>query len=110
MKHTFIFIIALFFVVSLGCEEKVVLPEACFSVDANEVTIGTPIEFTSCSLNIDSLRWELGDGTIKRDDSFSYTYAEEGSYHVILYAFNKDGETEVTKTISVLVDLGNSEK
>lgn len=82
-------------------------PIASFITDAIDVCIGAPFLFTSTSNpadgTIQSYNWDMADGSIRTLGSFSYTYADTGTYNVSHYIINSFGckSTIATKTIYV---------
>lgn len=82
-------------------------PIASFTTDAIDVCIGAPFLFTSTSNpadgTIQSYSWDLADGSTRTLGSFSYTYADTGTYTVSHFIINSFGckSTIATKTIFV---------
>ena len=82
-------------------------PIASFTTDAIDVCIGAPFLFTSTSNpadgTIQSYSWDLADGSTRTLGSFSYTYADTGTYIVSHYIINSFGckSTIATNTIYV---------
>jgi len=82
-------------------------PIASFTTDAIDVCIGAPFLFTSTSNpadgTIQSYSWDLADGATRTLGSFSYTYADTGTYIVSHFIINSFGckSTIATKTIYV---------
>jgi gliding motility-associated-like protein len=82
-------------------------PIASFTTDAIDVCIGAPFLFTSTSNpadgTIQSYSWDLADGSTRTLNSFSYTYADTGTYVVSHFIINSFGckSTIATKTIYV---------
>jgi gliding motility-associated-like protein len=82
-------------------------PIASFTTDAIDVCIGAPFLFTSTSNpadgTIQSYSWDLADGSTRTLGSFSYTYADTGTYIVSHFIINSFGckSTIATKTIYV---------
>jgi len=69
-----------------------------------EVSTDNPLEvnFTNTSENAESYSWDFGDGESSTEENPVHTYAEAGTYDVVLTATNKDDvSTEATKTIEV---------
>jgi gliding motility-associated-like protein len=82
-------------------------PIASFTTDAIDVCIGAPFLFTSTSNpadgTIQSYSWDMADGATRTLGSFSYTYADTGTYIVSHFIINSFGckSTIATKTIYV---------
>lgn len=82
-------------------------PIASFTTDAIDVCIGAPFLFTSTSNpadgTIQSYSWDMADGSTRTLGSFSYTYADTGTYIVSHFIVNSFGckSTIATKTIYV---------
>ena len=61
-------------------------PQASFTTDFIDVCIGSPFLFTSTSNGADGTisqyQWNMGDGAVRTLGSFSYTYADTGTYQV----------------------------
>jgi PKD repeat protein len=62
--------------------EEVTTPEADFSYTADELTV----KFVNSSLNADSFSWDFGDTNTSTESDPIHTYAENGTYHVVLEA------------------------
>ncbi|NBX10635.1 MAG: PKD domain-containing protein, partial [Chitinophagaceae bacterium] len=82
-------------------------PQASFTTDFIDVCIGSPFLFTSTSNGADGsisqYHWAMGDGSVRTLSSFSYTYADTGTYQVSHYIVNNFGcsSNVVTKTVYV---------
>jgi len=82
-------------------------PIASFITDAIDVCIGAPFLFTSTSNpadgTIQSYSWDMADGATRTLGSFSYTYADTGTYVVSHFIVNSFGckSTIATKTVYV---------
>jgi gliding motility-associated-like protein len=91
-------------------------PVGAFVTNPDEVCVGSPIQFTNTSDPADgtlqSLAWDMGDGTTRNSESFTYTYARTGNYTVNLTITNSLGckSSVATKLISInpypVVDAG----
>ncbi|UTW63907.1 PKD domain-containing protein [bacterium SCSIO 12741] len=74
-------------------------PEACIDASSNEVLVGEPVVFNSCSKRTSGVDWEYevydsywGVQTeYEYESSFSHTYNHPGSYLVKLKAYSRDG-------------------
>lgn len=82
-------------------------PQASFTTDFIDVCVGNPFLFTSTSNGADGTisqyQWSMGDGSIRTLSSFSYTYADTGTYQVSHYIVNNFGcsSNVATKTVYV---------
>ena len=78
-------------------------PRACMDLPG-EIHAGSPATFNgSCSENAVSFFWEFGDGGTSTQENPTHTYAEEGSYPVVLTVANAEGlADETTATVTVL--------
>lgn len=80
-------------------------PQASFTTDFTDVCVGSPFFITSTSDPADGTiaqyNWNLGDGSTRNLGSFSYTYADTGSYVITHYIVNSFGcqSNTVTKTV-----------
>lgn len=91
-------------------------PVGSFVTDVPEVCVGGAIQFTNTSDpkdgSIKSINWSLGDGKTNTSNSFSYKYANVGTYNTQLYIINSFGckSSVATKTILInpypIVDAG----
>lgn len=85
--------------ISLLWEPDVIpLPEADFSYNSDELTV----TFVNHSLNADSYSWNFGDSQTSNEENPVHTYAEAGSYQVVLVATGPGGlsSTEAGITVS----------
>ena len=80
-------------------------PQASFTTDFTDVCVGSPFLITSTSDPADGTiaqyNWNLGDGSTRNLGSFSYTYADTGSFVITHYIINSFGcqSNTVTKTV-----------
>ncbi len=81
-----------------GCEhvyEEVITiyPLPTLTISANSVAecANVPITFSSLSSNVDSIVWNMGDGTFISDTDFDYTYSANGNYSVSAIAYGSAG-------------------
>lgn len=91
---------ALAAVVAFGATScKKELPKAAFDYEIN----GLEVSFNNMSKNADSYKWEFGDGQTSTETSPKHTYAQNGSYNVVLTATNKDGNAQYTESVVLKV-------
>lgn len=111
----FSLVLLVFAVSSCEDEEDPIDPPLAFftaEVDASDKLIWN---FTDGSQGADTYSWDFGDGTgTSTEASPSYTYAEAGSYTVVLTTTNAGGEDTHSETITVqdneaVNQLANSE-
>jgi gliding motility-associated-like protein len=82
-------------------------PLASFTVDKVDVCVGGSFDFNNTSNPLDGtttqINWVMDDGNVKSTPSFTYTYANAGTYNVSLFIFNSNGcrSTTATKTVFV---------
>ncbi len=88
------------------CVEKVDLPVAAFSHQAN-VCLNSPVNFQNLSTGATSYQWFFGDGGTSTNASptFSYTYSTPGSYTITLIAMNACHCTDTITSAIVVSSL-----
>jgi PKD repeat protein len=65
------------------------IPVAQFKITPDTAYVpGNSINFFNLTENIDSLRWEFGDGNSSKEMNPSYKYAAPGIYNVILHVWS----------------------
>lgn len=74
-------------------------PTAGFTNSAN----GSTVAFSNTSSNATSYSWNFGDGNTSTAASPSHTYANNGSYTVVLSATNACGTVTSTQTVVVAI-------
>ena len=88
-----------------GCEDivdvetpfTIILPIVDAFVDPVIGCVPLEVDFINLSVynnppeNIESVSWDLGNGDISTDSTFTYTYTEAGQYFVDLTVFTTDG-------------------
>ena len=84
-----------------GCKKDPVPPIADFTFDPTEITIYDSVTFTNASTYADTYSWDFDDGTTSTEMNPTHVYKIVGIYTVILVATNADGDTEITKDITV---------
>ncbi len=85
---------------SVTIAESAVIPVAGFSYSADNLTV----TFTNSSTDAVSYSWDFGDqSAASTDENPVYTYAEAGSYTVILTAISSTSDSE-TETMDVTVE------
>ncbi|GGF23218.1 PKD domain-containing protein [Echinicola rosea] len=68
---------------------------------------GLTVNFTNTSENVVTYSWDFGDGSTSTEESPSHTYADAGTYTVMLTATDEDGivvETSQEITVEVPID------
>lgn len=84
-----------------GCKKDPVLPSADFTFDPTEITIYDSVTFTNASTDADTYAWDFDDGNTSTEMDPKHVYKTAGVYTVMLVATNADGDTEITKEITV---------
>ena len=98
MNKLYIPIISLVCLLALwGCQEEIIEPKSCFSMDVTEANVGESVTFTNCGTGMAFSIW-TGDtyhnyskygtdaGVAFDDEFFSYAYPEPGTFTVVLVA------------------------
>lgn len=109
MTKKFYFLIVLSVFVLSGCKKP---PVACMELSSNNVSVGTTVEFTSCSKKALSYEWFITGpaGAPENskgwsDEYFTNTFTVSGKYTVTLTAYEDFSflgrSTTITGTISV---------
>jgi PKD repeat protein len=73
------------------------VPSASFTQAAN----GLEVTFTNTSTNADTYSWDFGDGNTSTEENPVHTYAQDGTYTVVLTATNACGS--VTESVEITV-------
>jgi PKD repeat protein len=100
MKRLIVFLSIIAFAFP-SCKVK---PEACYTIDKprQELHAKTEIQFTSCSDNAETLRWDFGDGTKAEGIQVKHLYTLPGDYRIIITAVNGDRSDEVSETLTII--------
>jgi PKD repeat protein len=109
-KLIFCFFVSIFFISVLSSCYKT--PEACFTysqtvdtfkISLDELRKKQPIEFTAtCSRESNDFEWSFGDTSASETgQTVKHTYADSGSYKVILIARNNKKSSETSKYIYI---------
>lgn len=69
--------------------------------DFDNVVNQSTVDFTSTSQNIDSLTWDFGDGNTSNTSSTTHTYAQNGSFDIVLTTYNGNCVETKTKTVTI---------
>jgi PKD repeat protein len=107
MKHMkLVLSIAMIAMISLftACEDDESSAPEPFANFQYEVSQDNPLEvsFTNMSENAESYNWDFGDGESSTEENPTHTYAEAGTYDVVLTATNSDDvSTQATKSIEI---------
>ncbi|WP_245619009.1 PKD domain-containing protein [Methanogenium cariaci] len=83
-----------------------IIPVAGFNAIPTEGQAPLSVQFTDTSTNAVSWSWTFGDGTKSVVKNPSHTYAEPGTYSVILTATGEDGSDTEEKTNYITVTPG----
>lgn len=102
----------LLFTLALGLVACNKPPKACINTDATNVSVGTPVTFTSCSEKALSYTWFMNGpaGAPENDlgwseEEFSRTFSVAGTYEVTLTAYEKFswlGDADSTSTTIIV--------
>jgi PKD repeat protein len=87
-----------------ACEEDESSAPEPFANFQYEVSETNPLEvsFNNMSENAETYNWDFGDGETSSEENPVHTYAEAGTYDVVLTATNSDDvSTQATKTIEI---------
>lgn len=107
MKSNLLFL-AIFLIILSSCgKDEVIIPKSSFSFRGDTLTSLKMATYDTCSLfsesqNVDSLKWDLGDGRTSSQKKILLSYPKSGTYTITLTAKNKDGQkSNVTKKVLV---------
>lgn len=81
-----------------------IIPRASFTVEnADNLLSNTPIEFTNTSEGASSYLWEFGDSqnSTSTEENPTFAYSTGGTYTVSLTATSEEGESSVSKDITL---------
>ncbi|NEN23202.1 PKD domain-containing protein [Cryomorpha ignava] len=81
-----------------------IIPRASFTVEnADNLLSNTPIQFTNTSEGATSYLWEFGDAqnSTSTEENPTFSYSTGGTYTVTLTATSAEGESSVSKEISL---------
>jgi PKD repeat protein len=80
------------------------LPIAQFSIDVDEVCLGSEFTFTNESIDYDTQLWDFGDGNTSTDVNATHTYATFGEFDVSLTVTETGSakDSTITKKVTVL--------
>ncbi len=102
MKQLKFWSIALFAMLLItSCEKEEKKVEANFTFNPLSPKVDEVIQFTSTSENASSYQWDFGDGSTSTESNPEHTYTSDGDFMVKLTAFGDDGESSISKTITV---------
>lgn len=86
-------------------------PLANFSVDppSQVVQLGNPFVFTdstqvAAGVPIDVYAWDLDDGTLQTGNGLTYTYADTGTYTVVMVVTNEIGCIDTVSKVVKVID------
>ncbi len=106
LRNIFLFLGVFSFLTFVSCkeEEDEPTPEAPVASFQYEVSDDSflMVTFSNFSQNADSYSWNFGDGQTSTEENPTHTYAEAGSYTVVLTASNSEGATaNFSQTIEI---------
>jgi PKD repeat protein len=73
------------------------VPTVDFDISVNNLSVN----FDNLSVNADNYLWDFGDSQTSTSPSPSHTYDTDGSYTVVLTAFNECGSNSIAQTVVV---------
>lgn len=83
--------------------DPVPIAKACFEYSpAEQLMVGTEINFTNCSENASDYEWNFGDGNSSSDENPMHSFDMAGEYTIELNAINENNSESITKTIVIL--------
>jgi len=103
MKKTlFVALVAAVAIFATSCKPKAEAPKAMFEyeVNADDVTL---VQFTNLSKNASVYKWEFGDGQTSTEFSPKHSYAESGTYTVVLTAEGDGGTNTYSEAITLSI-------
>ncbi len=77
------------------------IPEVAFTYSIN----GLEVSFTNNSSSANTYLWEFGDGNTATEVNPTHSYADYGTYEIVLYGYNDCGESNATQEIILSLDL-----
>ncbi len=106
MNKSNITIISLICLLALSaCQDEIIEPKACFSVDVTEANVGESVTFSNCGEGLafsiwtgdsyhDYNKYGIDAGVAFLDEFFSYAYPEPGTFTVAMVAtsYGNNGE------------------
>jgi gliding motility-associated-like protein len=78
-------------------------PTASFTASPQPGCAGYPTVFDNTSTNADTYSWRLGDGTISSAEDPVHTYAQAGTYNVLLIATGAGGCADTLNAFGAMV-------
>ena len=106
MRYSVLLIYFLFILISSCKKENV--PEADFNIINNNCIAPCEVQFSNQSKNAFTYRWDFGDGTSSVEENPSHLYQDWGTYNVALTATNTDGESSISKVVTIIDTTGSS--
>ncbi len=76
-------------------------PVACFNTSSNFQKINESINFSNCSENFETVKWDFGDGSTSAESNPTYRYARIGQYNVTLDVFKINQSARISKKILI---------
>lgn len=87
-------------------EDEPDLPGAAPTTGFTHTVDGRTVTFENSSVNADSYSWDFGDGNTSTEENPTHTYAEDGSYTVVLSATNSNGTNMASANVVVTTGAG----
>ncbi len=79
-----------------------------FNADLTFNQLGDSVSFTNLSSNYESVVWDFGDGQTSTDENPTHTYAQNGTYTVILTAITNAACLQDSQTVSITVNISTA--
>jgi gliding motility-associated-like protein len=91
---------------STGTVTITVAPEilSSFTSDTTAGQAPLTVEFTNTTSGANSYLWDFGDGNTSTDTDPTHIYVEQGSYEVVLIAYNSNGCSDTVRFAFIVVD------
>jgi len=99
-------IVTIAFLIS-ACNKTSQTPVACFTQSKSTVSVNESIQFSNCSSNIGSVKWDFGDGSGSTENAPSHSYTVAGTFTVKLTVYSPNGANINESTASITVNGGN---
>src|SRR5690606_38341764 len=83
----------------LPCDCDIAAPTADFSIQIDTSNRSVTLNYTG-SVPVDSVRWQLGDGTSAKGNSITHQYGSHGVFDICAIAFNEcDNHSKCTQIV-----------
>ncbi len=106
-KYLLIILIPVFITLN-SCKKTTITPVSCFTQDKSTVVVNESVNFSNCSSNIGTVKWDFGDGSGSTEQSVSHSWTNSGTYTVTLTVYSPDGSINDQSTVTITVGGGNN--